>query len=265
MALIVLTSATGSPGVTTTALALALTWPRPVLLVEADPTGGSAILAGYFRGQVPHPHGLVDLALAHRTGDLAAAIAATTIALPHGQAQLLAGSRSHHQAHTLAGLWEPLLPVLRSLEATGQDVLVDAGRLGLTGAPTALLHGADTALLVTRTSLPAVAAARSWAAELTGSNGSGTSNGVSLAGPAVGVLLVGEGRPYRAAEVSKALGAPVLASIPWDVAGAEVFSVGATTPRRFETSTFVRSIQVASTAIRAAAGERALRLNGVAR
>ena len=51
MALIVLTSAAGSPGVTTTALGLALTWHRPVLLVEADPTGGSALLAGYFRGQ----------------------------------------------------------------------------------------------------------------------------------------------------------------------------------------------------------------------
>ena len=49
MALIVLTSAAGSPGVTTTAVGLALTWPRPVLLVEADPTGGSAVLAGYFR------------------------------------------------------------------------------------------------------------------------------------------------------------------------------------------------------------------------
>jgi hypothetical protein len=51
MALIVLTSASGSPGVTTTALGLALTWVRPVLLVEADPTGGSGSPAGYFRGQ----------------------------------------------------------------------------------------------------------------------------------------------------------------------------------------------------------------------
>ena len=50
MAVIALTSASGSPGVTTTAVALAFLWPRPVVLVEADPTGGSAILAGYFRG-----------------------------------------------------------------------------------------------------------------------------------------------------------------------------------------------------------------------
>ena len=47
MAVIALASASGSPGVTTTALGLALLWPRPVLLVEADPTGGS--------GAVPVP------------------------------------------------------------------------------------------------------------------------------------------------------------------------------------------------------------------
>ena len=50
MAVIALASASGSPGVTTTALGLAMLWPRPVLLVEADPTGGSGLLAGYFRG-----------------------------------------------------------------------------------------------------------------------------------------------------------------------------------------------------------------------
>ena len=49
MAIVVLTSASGSPGVTTTAVGMAFSWPRPVLLVEADPTGGSGILAGTSR------------------------------------------------------------------------------------------------------------------------------------------------------------------------------------------------------------------------
>lgn len=70
MAIITLTSASGSPGVTTTALGLALVWPRPVVLVEADPTGGSALLAGYWRGQLDHV-GLLDLVLAERHGLLA--------------------------------------------------------------------------------------------------------------------------------------------------------------------------------------------------
>src|SRR5215213_8433495 len=63
MSLVVLTSASGSPGVTTTALGLALSWPRPVLLVEADPTGASGLLAGYFRGARYYESGLVEVAL----------------------------------------------------------------------------------------------------------------------------------------------------------------------------------------------------------
>src|SRR3546814_6778811 len=59
-----LCSASGSPGVTTTALGMALLWPRPVLLIEADATGGSGILAGYFRGIKSYDQGLVELALA---------------------------------------------------------------------------------------------------------------------------------------------------------------------------------------------------------
>ena len=66
MSLIVLTSASGSPGVTTTALGLALGWPRPAVLVEADPTGGSAIAAGYLRGEVVPPEAMIDLALAQQ-------------------------------------------------------------------------------------------------------------------------------------------------------------------------------------------------------
>ena len=38
--LIALASVKGSPGVTSAALALAAVWPNPVVLVEADPSGG---------------------------------------------------------------------------------------------------------------------------------------------------------------------------------------------------------------------------------
>ena len=72
MAIIALTAGSGSPGVSTTTVGLALCWPRPVVLVEADPTGGSGILAGYFQGQVAHDGGLIELAMAQRE-DLVAA------------------------------------------------------------------------------------------------------------------------------------------------------------------------------------------------
>ena len=44
MALIVLASDKGSPGVTTTAITLAAVWPRRALLAELDPTGGDVAL-----------------------------------------------------------------------------------------------------------------------------------------------------------------------------------------------------------------------------
>ncbi len=67
---------------------------------------------------------------------------------------------------SLVGLWESLTATLKGLESTGQDVLVDAGRLGLTGSPEPLIFGADLTLLTVRTDLVALSAARSWAETL---------------------------------------------------------------------------------------------------
>ena len=220
MSLIVLTSACGSPGVTTTAVGLALSWPRPVLLVEADPTGGSAILAGFLRGSVVPPDSMIDLAVAQHDGQLLAALPQVTVPLPGSKAVLVPGTRSHEQARSLVSLWEPLAAVLRSLEATGQDVLVDAGRLGLFGSPDPVLAGADLALLVTRTDLVSLAGARSWAQTLR--------DRFERAGAAssLGVLLVGQGEPFRAREVAKVLQLPVVATLAWDPASAAVLSAG---------------------------------------
>jgi len=43
MALIAIAADKGSPGVTTTSVALAAVWPRPVLLAECDPSGGDLV------------------------------------------------------------------------------------------------------------------------------------------------------------------------------------------------------------------------------
>ena len=76
MSLIVLVSPGGSPGVTTTGLALALAWPRKVVLAECDPAGG-AVLAGLWRGQPPACAGSAGLVryalLARQDAGLAAA------------------------------------------------------------------------------------------------------------------------------------------------------------------------------------------------
>jgi hypothetical protein len=226
MALVVLASASGSPGVTTTALGLALRWPRPAVLVDADPVGGSAVLAGFFRGQVPHNDAMVQLVLASRAGELPELLPTVLMPLPNSTASLLPGPRSHAQAASMIELWPELVEEFRSLDRNGQDVLVDAGRLGMQHSPTPVVVAADLLLLVCRSELPALAASRQWAEQWStvSEDGSGPS--------AVSVLLVGEGRPYRAREVAKVLGAPVLETMRWDPGGAAVFSRGEDGPRR---------------------------------
>ncbi len=225
MTLIVLTSASGSPGATTSALGLALTWARPSVLVEADPTGGSAILAGYLRGTLTPPESLIDLALAHRDGALTTAIPRAALPLPGSTVSLVPGTRSHEQAGSLLGLWEPLTAALKALEHTGQDAIVDAGRLGLFGSPEPIIYGADLALLVTRSDLVSLSGARSWAETL-----HAEFDRVGAAAN-LGVLLVGEGAPYRAREVANVLRLPVVASLAWDPGSAGVLSDGAPPPK----------------------------------
>ena len=89
MAVICLTAAAGSPGVTSTVLGMALCWPRPVLVVEADPTAGSAILAGRFRGlqgdigraRFPAAHGTLE---EHAVGHAQQAVATMRMGLAQG-------------------------------------------------------------------------------------------------------------------------------------------------------------------------------------
>jgi len=249
VALIVLTSASGSPGATTTAVGLALAWSRPVVLVEADPTGGSPILAGYFRGTVAPARGLIDLALANRDDHVEAALPGTLMPIPdparEHEAWLLPGIRSHAQARSLAPVWEPLGRAFTGLERTGQDVIVDAGRLGLTGSPEPLIRGADLTLLTVRTDLVSLSGAKGWAQTLREDLEAAGSTGT------LGLLLVGEKRPYAAGDVAKVLGLPVVAGIAWDPAAAAVFSHGTAPPRRFDSSPLVRSVRAARAAIEA--------------
>ncbi|MBI5027337.1 MAG: hypothetical protein HZB48_00580 [Actinobacteria bacterium] len=192
---------------------------------------------------------MVDLVKAHRAGVLADALLRMAMPVDGTQASVIIGSRSHEQAAGLARLWEPLAGVLRDLAARDQDVIVDAGRLGLEGSPAPLIDQADVTLLVARTT---------WALSL--QNAAGPDHEVRL-------LLVGPGRPYRAGEVSRALGVAVAGSIRWDPVRAGVFSHGDPMPaarglrrltgspdaagRAFALSGYQRSVQAAGEAVRA--------------
>lgn len=129
--LITLTAARAGTGVTTTAVGLAAAWPRPVLLVEADPCGYSTILAGTLGATVPVGPGLLDAAMAARAGELAAGLDAMLIDLPGTNARVLPGLASVAQRRTFTpSVWSELATALAGwAHATGIDVLVDTGPL----------------------------------------------------------------------------------------------------------------------------------------
>ena len=254
MSIIALVSASGAPGVTTTALGLALTWPRPVLLLEADPSGGSAILAGWFHGRPPHHRGLVDLAAAHGTGEpgaLRRSIGEATIRLPGTSADLIAGIRSPAQGASVAQLWPALAEELRSGSATRpEDLIIDAGRLGMQFTPWPLIDAADLVLLVSRATLPAVAAARGWGREL--------HERFAATGTAdrLGLLLVGPGHTFSTGEVRDALGLPVLCTLPWDPRTAQAIHLGEDS-RRLAKGALAGGLSAATLVLGDLAGRRA--------
>ncbi|MBS2938500.1 hypothetical protein KDN32_12170 [Nocardioides sp. J2M5] len=250
MAVIALTSASGSPGVTTTAVGLALSWPRPVLLVEADPTGSSAVLAGYFRGTREYEAGLVELALAPVA--IADALRDVVTRLNDDHAWFVAGTRAPSQAGSLTPLWTPLAEALADLNDQGQDVIVDAGRLGLAGTPAPLLETADLTLLLTRSDLPALASARAWATSANGS--SAWRNG--------GAILIGEGNPYSHREVAKVLDLPVIATLPDAPREAAVFHRGSPPPRNFDAGPLARGLRATAASVQAAVSRSRAELAG---
>lgn len=224
MSLIALTSARCSPGTTTTALGLALAWPTPVLLVEADMATSSPILAGYFAGTRPHEKGLLDLAVAARKGRLWESLSKASIPLPtNPAAAFIAGINHTAQAASMSALWQPLADLAADLEAqTGTDVIVDAGRLGTVHGPQAMLLAADVLLMSTRATLAAALATRSRSLTLTDDI-----KEYGRVGESAALLRIGPPSPYSDRELTDLTGLPVAAALPWDVQAATLFSDGA--------------------------------------
>ncbi len=216
MSMYALVSSGGAAGVTTTALALALTWPQPVIVAECDPAGG-AILAGLFAGHLPAPRGLLGVAFeagraaaplsAERGGELAALDGS-------GSRMFLPGLSDPRQAPGLAPAWPAIARVLASQPC---DVIADCGRLDAgDGQPASVLAGAALVAMVIRPTLRYISAARPRIEMLLELRG----------GPErLGLLLVGE-RGHSPAEIARTLGIPVLASLPFDARTASVLSDG---------------------------------------
>ncbi|MDH6465960.1 hypothetical protein M2302_006163 [Micromonospora sp. A200] len=225
MAIIALVSAKGSPGVTTTALACALSWHRRLVLAECDPAGGT-ILAGYLGGALDGPRGIGELAVGElRDGNLETAFWSQLVDLdaPRRERLLLPGVVDPAQAGSVSPLWQRFADFFGSLEK-GQppyDVIVDCGRLQVAGPPWPVLRAAGVVLLVTRAQLPDLSATRSMIRAI---ERDFTEHRVPPG--TLRLLVVGDG--HGKGEISKALRVPVIATLPADPRAAEVLSLGGT-------------------------------------
>jgi hypothetical protein len=245
MAILLLTSTSGSPGVTTLAVGLALTWPRPILLADCDPGAHQAILAGYLAGRSVTGKGLLRVAEAHRDRrPLREAVLDQTLSLSaeaESRRLFLPGFTRPGSAMHFSGVWEDLADALDRLGEVDIDVILDCGRLGPYGLPAALLErSAVTAVVVTST-LRSIMSARVHLTTLRDHPRLSTTERGHL-----GLIVVGEGRPYQRSEIARALEVPVITSIAHDSKAAAHLSDGSPRHRRFDSSPLIRSIQDAA-------------------
>jgi len=223
MALIVIAADKGAPGVTTTALALAAVWPRPVLLAECDPSGGDLVYRfPAADGSALDPRrGLLTLAVAARRGLQPRQLWEHTQKLSGGL-DVLTGVINAEQGASLGALWGPLGDLFAALP--GGDVIADCGRLGVDGRPYDLFPRASAVLLVTRPNPGDVIRLRDRAAAVTAAANARGRRGLTPA-----VVVIAEQRTLRAAaaEVGHALAqgnvpATLLGGIAADDKGAEL-------------------------------------------
>jgi len=235
VSLIALCSATGAPGVTTTALALGWVWPlvhpdRRVLVVDAD-VAGSGPLPGLLHADVPAGNGVLALA-AERTGLTPDSLIEQVLALdPSGQRLLLTGITDPTQARTLGSVWTGLVDVAPELAGAGIDVVVDLGRLGHRYEPTVLVEQADVAAVVLRSTLPSVTGATSALRSLRETRGPASMTTA---------VLIGEGDPYTSREIARELHVDPLPTVAMDAWAAQVLSTGGATGWRFDRSPLLR-------------------------
>ncbi len=202
MALIAVAADKGAPGVTTTAIALAAVWPRPVLLAECDPGGGDVacwLPADAAGGRLDPQRGLLSMAVAARRGVRPEQVWAHAQKL-RGGLDVLLGTANAEQGAGLDPLWGTIGTVLGGLPAA--DVIADCGRIGPDGPFYDLLAHAAAVVLVARPSLGEVLRLRDRAAAVAQAARRRTGRPGR-----VGVLLIADHRALREAvtEVGQAV------------------------------------------------------------
>ena len=231
MSCIVVCSAKGAPGATTTALALAMTWPatdRTVCVVEADVAGGS-LAARWGLGYEP---GLLSLAGAGRRG------LDEELLLRHAQelagVHVLCGPASAEQARSAVATIGGHLAALGS--AGDIDLIVDVGRLWSTSPSLELARSAASSLVVTRSRLDQVQHVPSLARLLTEQRAAPT------------LVSIGDD-PYRATDIAEFAELPLLAVLPDDDRGARALGGAGGSERLLRRSPLLRAARSTGEAI----------------
>lgn len=239
MAIIAHFSTHGAPGVTMSTVALALQWPRPVVLVEADTASPSAVMAGFMRGNVVYDRNMTELAKDFDTfGMNSKTFFDQLIPLAQNPARfaqderyrkhLLPAFPSPRAATGHKSFWNNLLIAARSFEkATGYDVFFDMGRITTRELDRMILvTGAD--LAVTHLSATFIDA---WAAQ---ENVSRVHQLLEQQGHPDGLCSVFHQSPavsFPANELAPLIpSAPVLTVLPYSPDAASIFSHGADIP-----------------------------------
>ena len=260
MAVIALAGCSGAPGVTTSALALLLSWPlapgRRMILAECDPDGG-AVLHGLLQGSLGDRYGLRNLSVAARKNEFSDAFWRQLIDLSSEDGKrdsprdrlLLPGITDPAQAASLGSVWKILAQMFRGIDAqTQHDVLIDLGRRGAYGRSGILAEQADAVFVVVRNTLRCLQAAEGRVRTLEERVGD------------VGVVMIDEG-PYPAGEVQRVLQVPVVATLPYAPKEARVLSDGVEQPRHFTRSPLMKTARMASTPLMQRAALRRARLD----
>lgn len=227
-----LLSAKGSPGVTTTALALAAEWPRQALLLDADPFGGD-VRAGLGCGEWPPAAGLAEVVADLRVTGLDEALSRRVHRPAPWAPPVLAGLGCVGQAATLP--WTRIGTELARLH--GADVVADCGRFAQADGVSGLLRTCDALVLLTGSSLRAARASARVAPQLA------QELSVRPGDPRVSVLVLPPGEPYTGREVAEACGLPLLGELPDDPRAAGVWSDGERPWRGFGRSALQREIR----------------------
>lgn len=248
--LISLTSASGSPGVSTTALGLALAWPRDVLLLEADTVGVSSTLAGFFAGSISPPSTILDLnpGLDFEESLLKQSIPLTDNTEP--LRRLVPGISNPLQGRALSARWDALAMALYDLERVGIDVLVDVGRFHAPFMAAPILKISDVTGLVLRPTVAATVAAKS---TITHRQIAETGD---IEAPALHLIPIAAPDAYSESEASRALSQPSLGSLPWAPKHAAAFAHGRPRPRGFNSSSYIRSLRSLADSISSAGRKR---------